>query len=68
MLSWPESGSASKKPRRNLANTDSIKAPAASVRITPWELSMLYFAILTETTLFLTLTVRDVSINGPRNV
>ena len=68
MLYWPENASASKKPRKNLANTVSIRANAASARMIPWELSKLYSVILMETTVFHTLTVRDASTNGPSDV
>ena len=61
MLPWPESGSASKKPSRNLANTDSIKANAESALIPPWAFSKRFSAILMGTTVFLIPTVRVVS-------
>ena len=68
MLSWPESGSASKKPSRNLANTDSTKANAESAPMTPWAFSKRFSAIQMGTTVFLTPTVRVVSTDGPSNV
>ena len=68
MLSWPESDSASKKPRRDLANMDSTNVNAPFAELTPWELSMRYSVTLTETTVYRILTVRDASTNGPRHV